>query len=708
MGLSEPHEPRHARVLPSFFLAYLKGSLDTSAGRIDVHELLYWTRQGLLTESLAQEMRLIGLRRLRTSRPAVFDKPVNVTCNAVPTSLSVDDATLLRRILAAFPDRKLDQLSLNELRAVAKTGFPRILGLLAKAEAAYWIPQAPVRGRILIEENLPANEPMTESLRALVSESLRLPWIDDVRRGDPRLSGSGGLAPAPWLREMLNASVVPGTVRDLASRLLAADRMPYDQEVADLARSALMIVKARPSAERVSKWQAIFSSRYACLERPRTLQEVGDQFGLTRERIRQMCDLLLSSLRDGPLCTPSLDRVIRMATRAAPCSIAEADALLRKQLGEAAGLLSALEFAQALGTGDIHVQMSKVKVRMSGKYEHAPILEPIGEQRWAQRLLSYAAAECTTIGCTNVLRMAGRLALQDGVALSQEALESAVAVAPGFVWLDRDNGWFSVGSTVGSGAATRLRKILAVATEPVSVDEVAEAFACDTRWFRDDDRSLAIPPTFVIQAMAKTWPFVRTTQYTRFAATDPISVDEVLTDIERLVLSIIQRSDGIAPAWHLYEACTEQLRVTRMAVAVALSSSPILVRFEFGLYALRGCRIKDGALARARADLAKKTSRNSGTGGDPDVFRVTVTQACMTSRNEQYRVPSRLLSRVAGRNFPIVGLQPCDLRFSAGGAMRGIRQAFPSAKPGQVLEIRLLDNEATVELIPNASPADQP
>lgn len=692
--------PRHARVLPSFYLAYLKRPFETWLGPIDVSELLFWTRKGLPTEALSEEIRLVGLRRLRVTRPSVFEEPVNVSAKEGASGLSPEDASLLKRMLAGFPGRRLEELSLNGLHSAGRATFSRILAILAKLEAAYFVPQPPVRGRVVVEEpSLRAVELMDTGLRGLVSQALEVAWLEQVQAGDLRFSGAQGVAPAAWLRDMLKQTQVPGAVRSLANRLVAADAMTYAEEVADLGRVAVLNGTSRPSPEKVAKWRDVFVSRYVCLERPRTLQQVGGEFGLTRERIRQMCERLLDALRGGPLCTPALDRVVRMAGRAAPCSVAEADVQLRRQLGESAGLLSAMEFAEALGTSDIRVQMSKVKVRMSGKYEHAPILEPMGEQRWTQRCLSYAAAECTTVGCTNVLRMAGRLALQDGVALNQESVEGAVSVAPGFVWLDRENGWFSIGSTVNSGAASRLRKILAVATEPVSVDEVAEAFACDTRWFRDDDRSLAIPPTFVIQAMAKTWPFVKTLQYTRFAAASPIPVEEVLTDIERLVISIIERGGGMAPAWHLYEECTAQLGVTRMAVAVTLASSPILVRFEFGLYALRGRRIKEGALRNARMELSKKASRAWEEPNDPDLFRITVTAACMTSRNEQYTVPPRLVTRVAGRKLPIVGRAPHDLRFSMRGYMRGIRQAFPQAQPGQVFEIRLLENEVTIELV---------
>jgi len=391
-----------------------------------------------------------------------------------------------------------------------------------------------------------------------------------------------------------------------------------------------------------------------------------------------------------------LDRVLRMAARAVPCSLEDADEQLARHLGEGCGIRAAMELAQDIGRTP-PVRTGRLKVRIAGRYEEAQVLESsVDVERWPQTALRYAAAECVKLGCTSVVRMAGALALRDGVAPGQEAMVSVFRNAPGFRWLDETNGWFSIGDTNTCGAATRLRKILAVAHEGVGVDQVAEAFAADTRWFRhEDERALAVPPTHVIQAMASGWPWVKAVQYTRLVAAEPIPLEGTLSDIERKVVDLIEANDGVAAAWQLYSGVMESVPVTKVAVAFTLATSAVLVRFEYGLYALRGRRIRTEALSKARQALSQRFS--AAYQEDADSFRVRVTAAAL--RNEQYTVPVRFMGKLAGRSVGIAGTA-FQARVTQSGSMRGLNQCFEGLREGDELEVTLVAEGIAVRRVP--------
>lgn len=129
---------------------------------------------------------------------------------------------------------------------------------------------------------------------------------------------------------------------------------------------------------------------------------------------------------------------------------------------------------------------------------------PRGSARWAavharvrpggahgrprRAVLTYTAAECTNLGCTNLLRWLVHLATPGRPGVEPGAHRKHRDGGAQFRRLDRPNGRFPIGSTVNSGAASMLRKILAVAKEPLSVDELAETLACDTRLLRSGVR----------------------------------------------------------------------------------------------------------------------------------------------------------------------------------------------------------------------------
>lgn len=698
----ETQAPVHARVLPSFLVEQLKRPFNTWLGSIEPIELVRWTRKAMPPSTVANELRLDALRRLRQRHQELWERPMGIRlASNWARWLQGMEAAGVRKVIEAYPGRDFSELSFLEVKKVVRKPFAEVIGLLASIEAAEWTPPpvAPHRrhGWTAIRKfDDTSMVELTESVRELAQRVLSLPWVAGIPAGDLRLQAPGGVAPAAWVRQQLERGEVSCHLEPVLGAIADAEEMSYAAEVKALASAAIYRCHPSPAPGSEDRWVAMFTARYAAPE-ARTLQDIGQEIGLTRERVRQICEAMLEVIRAEPACTPALDRVLRMAARAVPCSLEDADEQLVRHLGEGCGIRAAMELAEDIGR-PLPVRIGRVKVRVAGRYEDAPLLESaVDADRWPQTVLRYAAAECVTLGCTSVLRMAGALALRDGVAPGQEALVSVFRNAPGFRWLDETNGWFSIGDTNTCGAATRLRKILAVAQEPVSVDEVAEAFAADTRWFRtDDDRALAVPPPHIIQAMVGGWPWVKAVQYTRLVAAEPIPMEGTLSDIERKVVELIEANDGVAAAWQLYSGVMESVPVTKIAVAFSLAASPALVRFEHGLYTLRGRRIRTEALGRARQMLAQRFSGASSPDA-ADSFRVRVTAAAL--RNEQYTVPTRFTSRLAGRCFGIAGTA-FQARVTQSGSMKGLNQCFVGLREGDEIEVTLVGAEVAARRVP--------
>lgn len=698
----------HARVIPNFLVEEMHRAFSTWMGPIEPFELVRWTRGAPPPESVVEAIRFDALRRLRVRDAELWRRPMGIRLSPNwVNELRELEKKLVGKVLDAYPGRDFAGLSFIEVKNATRKSFQDVIALLANVEGVDWTPPASSsrrrRGRPHIGRfDDDRQVVLTEEVRELAQRALLLPWVDSIPGGDMRLLAPGSVPPAQWLRTQLEQPEASRHLEAVAKSILAAEEMSFAEEVCALAGAALQRAEPAPSAENEGRWVAMFKERYAAQDDSRTLQAIGEEFGVSRERVRQICDNLLEAMRTSPACTPALDRVLRMAERLVPCSLEDVNEQLRRQLGEGSGIRAAMELAESLNK-PLRLRIGHVKVRVSGRYEDAPLLESaVQVDTWPQTALRYAAAECTTLGCTSILRIAGALALRDGVAPGQEALVSVFRNAYGFRWLDEDNGWFTVGDTNGCGAATRLRKILAVAHLPVTVDEVAEAFAADTRWFRStDDRALAVPPTHVIQAMVAGWPWVRAIQHTRLAAVQPIPMDGTLTEVEKKLVELIEANDGVAAAWQLYAGVVETVPVTKIAVSIVLATSPPLSRFEHGLYTLRGRRIRAEALARARQTLSLKLAGALPT--DEDTFLLRVTAAAL--RNEQYTVPTRFMDKLAGRVVPIVGTSH-QARVTQSGSMKGINQCFEGLREGDSITVRVAGDALEVQRTPE--PAEAP
>ena len=62
---------------------------------------------------------------------------------------------------------------------------------------------------------------------------------------------------------------------------------------------------------------------------PRTLESVGDEYGMTRERVRQVCETVVGRIHRARPYAPTLDRTLRWIMRRLPADGAELEASLR-------------------------------------------------------------------------------------------------------------------------------------------------------------------------------------------------------------------------------------------------------------------------------------------------------------------------------------------------------------------------------------------
>lgn len=697
---------RHSQVVPAFVAVDIRRSLDSWVGEVRPIELLRWERKGDLSESARRDLRNTIIKRSRVRAERLWTQQVGVRlAEGWREQLTSLDRKRIEQ-LSLTAERPLEAWTLREVKEALHVPLEHTLALLAKLEALYWEPPLPSQRRAGAE-HVESGPPVqtTSEIQEQAAKALQLGWLGTVSPGDLRFGFPGAAPLADWIECQLAKTTVPGSFPGLLERLLAADALTAEEEAKDLAVHAARICTPPAGGEEsAQRWVAMLLRRHIAPSRTgRTLVEVGDEFGVTRERVRQICEAFEDLFAESETATPALDRVLQAAARVAPSEVDDLDEQLRRFIGPGAGLESLVSWAGVLGHEKLPVMCERVRTRVRGKLVELTMVQRPDAPPWVEQMIRHVSRDSSMLGCTNVLRIAGRLALKEGLAPGQEAIETALEAAAGFRWLDKETGWFVLGDGSGCSAANRVRKIIAVAHDTVGTDEIAAALASDDMWMYRESTSmgLATPPVHVLRELFLGWPWLKVVQKSRFSAGEGFDRTGVLTDAEQACVDVIAAHQGVACRFELKEEIVlGRLGLTDVMLAALLGSSPVFERLEHGLYCVIGRRVGDTAITAARQRLRERGAGQTDVPGvlGPDEFFARVTEAAL--KNEQYHVPGRFHARLAGKRLPAFtadGETTGEARVTQSGSLAGVNRLFPDVRPGDHYRIAVLPEGLRVQ-----------
>ncbi|CAN7782544.1 hypothetical protein LJR175_008225 [Variovorax sp. LjRoot175] len=590
--------------------------METQVGVVKARELWAWDRSDLPGPALASEIRAIVVKRRRPTFDELWRTPIQVRLpedwrRALPDSERLRLARLVETAdaVASFPAMTLRDLKDGLALSVADT-----LGVLAKIEALYWI-SVPTQSSTSPASQGHADVPVGQEFLDQVRSCLSATWVAELQSDDLRFPHIEGRPLPSWLDPQLGTSRLTSLAHGLCERLIAAHRATWAVELADVALHAIERAdKRRPGSEEAkTRWINIFLARYGN-GNGQTLQEVGDAHSLTRERVRQICDAILSSITAQSVKMPALERVLAAAGRIMPLSMEEASAQLRRLLGEGPGLGAAMHFAEAVGVAST-VQHAELKARTNEGYKLVPMIESIAApSTWMTAALSFARKDCTFVGCSNFLRIAGYLALNQGIAQDLDTLRTLFEGAPGYRVLDAESGWFTLADSETSAAATRMRKLMSVAGGSAELDTVAAALMTDDRWFyREGGNAMAVPPLHVLSELFGGWEWLNANAHNKYVAKAPIDAESVLSATELGAVKVIERHGGAATRAEIASHLIEALGFSNVAVSATLAMSPALAKLEKSIYSIRGVPVPANGLTQARGRRARERVGLSGS-----------------------------------------------------------------------------------------------
>ena len=372
--------------------------------------------------------------------------------------------------------------------------------------------------------------------------------------------------------------------RMLAEIRNAVVRVPEAECLEDELRGILRALASERDTEVVSKlfgWTG---------KGRRILESVGQEYGLTRERIRQLAARASRKIRERSVETPWLRRALETLRAASPATSITLAALLHeagiaKDNFDPSGVIAACE--------ELGIDPGLASVSLSGAriYDIPEKIDMIAQLLRLSRRLTSAR------GCANFDAMCDELIVEQA---DRDKYRELMSVGGRTTWLDEERQWLFAGGLARNRLGNLVAKVLFVSSE-VNLSELRRAIA-------KSRRLEAVPPTKIL---------ARFVQATGLATIKDgiVTASQSLTNAiepgssEDTMLRVFKENGPVLGWDRLQELCVAA-GMNPVTVGIYMSISPIVSRLARGVYALVGEKVAPGIVEEVKEKLtsSRRTS----------------------------------------------------------------------------------------------------
>jgi hypothetical protein len=381
-------------------------------------------------------------------------------------------------------------------------------------------------------------------------------------------------------------------LRDLREQLEGLNHMALEEELAQL----IVAIGENPDrAGMVARYLGWDGQGGA------TLQAVGDEWGISRERVRQVSSRALKRLRGRSPFLPVLDRAAIYVNQEIPNLAEDLEVgLARQGISERAFRLEGLQSAMRVlgrgvsfmvqGTGASRLALGLsdptplAHVGGAGTPERGLIASDIDVPRAILRIARRSVERWGVCTVADVTAEIGKLVSTD---ITSKIVARVLMTRPGFLLLDEVNAWFSLADVPRNRLLNQVEKVLAVAPRI----EISELRAAVSRSHRMQGFA---PPRRVLLELCR-----QTTGYSVEGTTvvvDPASdSDQVLGRVESTMVEILRECGPVMERSELERLCQER-GIIRSTFYIYLDYSPVITKYARGVYGLPGVEISPGTI----------------------------------------------------------------------------------------------------------------
>lgn len=520
------------------------------------------------------------------------------------------------------PER-LSVLTFGELVRVRSMGLKSILDFTVTAEA------------VLAQVAEPGNVDIQQILLEYGDEE----WLDRVSRADWRFMD---LIP-PELDKTLDQVLeeVQGIDRRRPTRLLAEILPQIRERVLELERQPLDTAVRHffKGYARVPRDLEVLLARFGLKgSRPATLEVVGQDFGITRERVRQVVGKIRERLPEHSVLMPRIPEALSLLAERTPLGVHEASQLLMSkgittQPLHPLGLIQIAELFQY----DVALGIETVKGKELVNTLRSPNLVS---------LLQVARAAAGRYGAYNVDDLTTKLAFECSTTEARRLLEhfsSTHFLTDEWFWLpDIPRGRERLRNVT--------RKILSV-TDPMKMGILRSGVRRVYRW-----RGIEIvPPLDVLRAYYAVHPEFEIDAQDTVSSVESLDYRKELADTERKLVEIFEETpNGVLDRQSLEEAAKEKY-LNPNSLSVFMTYSPIIDHPALNAWTLRGRKVEPAAIETVR-EIAASRGREKRTlsYGWTENGELWLALRVANVNSPVFGIPAAIQSYVANRSFQAV------------------------------------------------------
>jgi hypothetical protein len=364
-------------------------------------------------------------------------------------------------------------------------------------------------------------------------------------------------------------------------------------------------------------------------ELPRTLQSVGDSFGLTRERVRQIAGKFERIQIPRKAFLPRLEGVLRFIARRLPvvADDIEAELCARRLTLSKFRVESIVECAKLLGQP---IEFVFDELRGTRVVTEA---RGTGLTRLIAR---YASRAVSKYGLANIVDLKEELSdtIHSGIDLN--FLSNIVGAMASYE--DLGKGWFWLRNSPRNHLITIARKVLSVSPR-IHVSEMRAAIA-------NDPRGMGFaPPRQVVLRFCEGAADCDIEDDVIIArhSEDPM---QILSDIERVIVEVFQTHGPLLSRTALEEHCARR-GIKRQTMGLYAGRLAIMARYSPGIYGLRGAVFTPDDLAQASSRRERRYFEHGWTEKAEPWVAIKLPPSSLS--NGIVQLPSSFRQHVSGR-----------------------------------------------------------
>ncbi|MHB8901080.1 MAG: sigma factor-like helix-turn-helix DNA-binding protein [Thermoguttaceae bacterium] len=340
----------------------------------------------------------------------------------------------------------------------------------------------------------------------------------------------------------------------------------------------------------------------------RTLEELGKLYGLSRERIRQVCMPAAKRHRCAKVFAPALDRAVEFVRSRLPIAAKNLErefnaAGLKRLFLPPATVLQAAEFL--CRDGDFRtVSVGDVELVVDARTAHLP-----------KCISQVARRVALASGIATIDDVIDQVEARQSTRVEPSLVRAVVEAMASFQWLDEGQSWFHLESGSQYGVPNMIDKVFSVCGR-IEVSRLRAALSRQRRSGRK------VPPSRVLLAFCEQRPGVRVEGRTLVAERAP-SPDHMLSGVEAAMVRVLREHGPVLERGAFEEHCLAE-GMNRFSFNATLMTSPVIAQYGRSVYGLVGANVsrrKVRCLAARRSSRATpRVLRGFGTLADGRVY----------------------------------------------------------------------------------------